>query len=631
MSDAVADRADPATSIGDYGLIGDCRSAALVSTEGSIDWLCWPIFDSPSIFAAILDDDAGGRFRVRPTGRFRTERRYVHDTNVLETVFHTDSGTVILRDLMPVASEEDKRTSPMTEHEILREIECVSGTAQMQVHYDPCPGYGAERARLQQRGSLGIACMCGAGMLLLRSERSLRIDEDGHSASGRFDLHAGERTYLSLSYSELAPAVIPPLGDVARCRLQRSVAWWQAWATRSTYTGPYREAVVRSALALKLMVFAPSGAIVAAPTTSLPEKAGGTRNWDYRYCWLRDASFIVRALLDLGYDEEARAYVHWLLHATRLTWPRLQVLYDVYGRTRLPERELAHLAGHAESRPVRIGNDAQGQLQLDVYGEVIDAVVRFGRHDGGFGPGAATYLNGLGRTVCDQWRQPDEGIWEGRSGRSHHTHSKVLCWIALDRLIGLYETDGVALDVERFRVERDAIRESVEREGYNERIGSYTQVYGDLALDASVLTFPLYGYIDARHPRMISTLARVLEGLGRDGYVYRYAEGMDDGLPAGEGTFGICGFWAVECLALSGDVAGATTAFEHLLGSANDLGLLAEETDPDTGDLLGNFPQAFTHLGVINAALTLARSPCPDAAGLAGQHHAVQSAEEERS
>jgi GH15 family glucan-1,4-alpha-glucosidase len=592
--------------IGDYALIGDCRSAALVSREGSLDWLCWPRFDSPSIFAALLDSDRGGRFAVQPVGPYRSERRYVPETNVLETVFQADTGSVALRDLMPVAGEEEKRAILTPEHEVLREIEGLGGEVRLRIHYAPHPDYARQTVALRRRGALGIWCKAGGGHLILQSDVDLAVSPDRASATADVTIRAGERRYLSLTYGRDAPAVIPELGAAAHDRLMTSVRWWRQWINQCIYDGPYRETVVRSALALKLMTFAPSGAVVAAPTTSLPEKPGGQRNWDYRYCWLRDASFTVRAFLDLGYEEEASAYAGWLLHATRLAWPDLQVLYNVHGEARLPERELPHLAGYDGARPVRIGNDARGQLQLDVYGEVLDAVARFFRPGVRMDRDTVRFLDGLGHTVCDRWREPDEGIWEGRSGRHHHTHSKVLCWVALDRLVTLHEASGARFDVERFRRERDAIRQAVEERGYNPALRSYTQLFDGDTVDASLLTLPLYGYIDAADPRMESTCARIHERLGVGDLLYRYAEGTDDGLPPGEGAFGICGFWAVECQARRGETHDATQAFERLLGHANEVGLFAEETDPETGAALGNFPQAFTHVGLINAALTLA-------------------------
>jgi GH15 family glucan-1,4-alpha-glucosidase len=589
-----------------YALIGDCRSAGLVSREGSLDWLCLPRFDSPSIFAAVLDAENGGRFLVRPIGEFRAERRYLPDTNVLETTFRCPSGAFVLRDLMPVTSEEDKRESLTPEHEILREIEGVDGEVEVEIFYDPRPDYGLTRPVLERQWDHGLRCEVGRAALVLRSELPLEPEGDGSGASGVAQIQAGECKYLSLTYSAEAPAVVPLLGEVARGRIERTVRWWQEWANRCAYEGPYRAAVVRSALALKLMTYAPSGALVAAPTTSLPEWLGGVRNWDYRYCWLRDASFTLRALFALGYREEAEAYIGWLLHATRLTWPELHVLYDVFGEARLPERELPHLEGYAGSRPVRIGNDAHDQLQLDVYGEVINGAARFLDRGGRFDRDTSRMLDGLGRTVCRRWREPDEGIWEGRSGRFHNTHSKVLCWVALDRLIEMHEAGYLEVSVDHFRKERDEIRKEIEAHGYNERIGSYTRTFDGEEMDASLLTLPLYGYIEGTNPRMRSTCARIHEKLARDGLVYRYETGTDDGLPPGEGAFGLCSFWAVECVAHGGNVEGATRTFEQLLAHANDVGLFAEEIDPDTGAALGNFPQAFTHIGLINAALTLA-------------------------
>ena len=610
-TDVSSGRAHKATlypAIGDYALIGDGRSAALVSREGSIDWLCLPRFDSPSVFAALLDMEQGGRFQVRPVGVFRTERRYLPETNILETTFYGQGGSFVLRDLMPVASEEVKRQSLTPEHEILREVEGRSGELEVEILYEPRPDYGRMRPSITRQGALGFRCETGGAVLHLQSELPLQVAPDGHSVRGVARIRAGACAYLSLVHSVEGPAVVPMLGSAARRKVERSAQWWRDWASRCSYDGPYRDAVLRSALALKLMVYAPSGAIVAAPTTSLPEQIGGVRNWDYRYCWLRDASFTLGALFDLGYDNEAAAFGGWILHATRLTWPELQVLYDVFGKVRLPERELPHLEGYAHSKPVRVGNDAHGQLQLDVYGEVIHAAARFASRLGRFDRDTSRMLSGLGHTVCKRWREPDEGIWEGRAGRFHHTHSKVLCWVAFDRLIAMHEAHHLDVSdgsIDLFRANRDEIRAAIETHGYNEKLGSYTRVFDGDDLDASLLTLPLYNYIEGTHPRMRSTCARIHERLGRDSLVYRYERGTDDGLPTGEGAFGICSFWAVECQARGGNVAAATRAFEQLLVYGNDVGLFAEEIDPETGAALGNFPQAFTHVGLINAALTL--------------------------
>jgi GH15 family glucan-1,4-alpha-glucosidase len=494
----------------------------------------------------------------------------------------------------------------MPDHQVLREIEGLEGDVEIEVLYEPRADYGRCPPGFQDRGPLGLWSEANRGALVLRGEVEVRPTSDGRAARGVTSIRAGDRKYLSCSYEEEAPQVVPPLGEVARGRVERSKRWWREWASRCTYDGPYREAVLRSALVLKLMAYAPSGAVVAAPTTSLPEQVGGVRNWDYRYCWLRDASFTVRALFALGYHEEAEAFLQWMLHATRLTWPELQVVYDVFGEANLPETELRHLDGYAGSKPVRVGNNAHGQLQLDVYGEVVDAVSRFARRGARFDRDTVRLLDGLGHTVCKGWREPDEGIWEGRSGRFHHTHSKVLCWVALDRLVQMHTAGQLQVSVDKFRAEAAAIQAEIEARGYNARLASYTRTFDGEEMDASLLVLPLYGYIDGRHPRMRSTCARITEKLGRDGLVFRYEDRTNDGLPPGEGAFGICAFWWVECLARGGDLQVATAAFERLLKFGNDLGLFAEETDARTGAALGNFPQAFTHIGLINAALTLA-------------------------
>lgn len=593
--------------IGDYALIGDCRSAALVARDGSIDWLAWPRFDSPSIFGALLDSERGGTFRIRPASPFQSTRQYLPDTAIIETAFVTDTGVCILRDLMPVVSEEDKRRTLLSEHELLREIEGVEGEVVLEILCDPRPEYGRKRVAFRQRGALGLACASDGAALYLRSDlpEALEVADGGASAHTRVTIRAGQRSYVSLSYSSEAPAVIPALGDAARERLERSQAWWQAWSAHCTYDGPYRELVCRSALTLKLLTYAPSGAIVAAPTTSLPERIGGDLNWDYRFCWLRDASLTLRALWGVGYDDEATAFLHWLLHATRLTWPELRVVYDLHGRTEINELELDHLEGYAGSRPVRVGNDARGQYQLDIYGEVADAALQHAQRGGAFDADAVQLLRGIADTICSQWRNPDAGIWEPRDEPEHHTHSKVLCWVALDRLITLHDHHGLKIASDRLIAERGTLRAEIEARGYNQRLGSYTRAFNDDAADASLLSLPLYGYLDATHQRMRSTLEHIQQqlGAGPEGeLIYRYLP--PDGEPD-EGTFGICAFWAVECLALAGEIDAATSRFEHLLGYANDVRLFAEQIDPASGAALGNFPQGFTHIGLINAALAI--------------------------
>lgn len=596
------------SAIDDYAIIGDCRSAALISRTGSIDWLCWPRFDSPSLFGALLDPVRGGAFAIRPVGPFTSERRYIGDTNVLETTFVSSSGRARLIDFMPVVSEADKRRHLWAAHQILRVIECIDGEINLEMICAPRPDYARRMPRLRDRGSLGIYYEYGGRAFILRSEVPLKLSEDFATVHATFRLRAGERRRVSAVYAEGEPAFIPPLGEAAEQRLRMTLDWWEAWAARCSYGGPYRAAVVRSALCLKLMAYAPSGAVVAAPTTSLPEKVGGVRNWDYRYCWLRDASLTLQALYDLGYRHEAEAFLGWLLHTTRMSLPELQILYDVYGETRLPERELEHLQGFAGSRPVRIGNDARGQLQLDVYGELLDAVYEFIQRGGRLDRATRGMLAGFGETVSRRWQEPDEGIWEIRGERLHHTYSKVMCWVALDRLLKL-DDQGHMLRIprQRFEANRAAIRDAVESRGYSKPGGSYVSVFDGTDVDASLLLLARYGYAEPASKRMRGTCARVNARLGRDGLLYRYLA-ENDGLPSGEGAFGICSFWAVDCRALQGDVDGAAALFERVLGYANDVGLFAEEIDPADGSLLGNFPQAFTHVGLIDAALTLAQA-----------------------
>ena len=556
------------------------------------------------MFAAILDED-GGCWRLSPAGEFRATRRYVDETNVLETRFETKTGTLIVTDLMPVASEEDKDGLLLPEHEILRVAACVRGEVEIEMRFAPRPRYGRGRMRIRPAGLLGIRLEIDAGLLVLRSDLTLEITS-GREIRGSARLRSGDVVHASLTFAADGPAVLPPPGESSREAIDRTVAWWRAWAARLQYAGPRREMVIRSALALKLLVHAPSGAIVAAPTTSLPERIGGDLNWDYRFCWLRDAAFTVRALFALGCAPEAAAFVDWLLHATRLTQPELSVLYDVYGNPPPHERTLEHFAGHQGSRPVRIGNAASGQRQLDVYGEVIDAVVYFVQAGGALDRETERTVCAFGEYVCRHWHEPDEGIWEPRSGQAHNTHSRVLCWTALDRLLQLHAGGHLrAAPAAMFEKNRELIRREVETRGWNPGLGSYVATLDGDRLDATLLLLPWYGFEAAGSERMRATHTRVQAALGAgNGLLYRYR--TDDS--PGEGAFGICSFWGVEYLAMGGGTAAeAHEAFDGLCGYANDVGLFAEEIDPATGAALGNFPQAFTHVGLINAAVSLAR------------------------
>jgi GH15 family glucan-1,4-alpha-glucosidase len=605
-------------AIEDYAAIGDGGSAALVGRDGSIDWLCWPRFDSPSIFGALLDPGAG-RWRIAPVAPCRTERHYIKDTNVLQTRFDTGAGLLTLTDLMPVASEEEKARFLRPEREILRLIECERGEVEIEWSFEPRPGYGLRPAGIRQAGQLGIRAQTDAGLLTLRTDLPVDISADGR-AGGRARLSPGTAAYASLTFAADGPAVLPPLGEWSRAALARTVDWWRTWASRARYDGPCREMVVRSALALRLMVYAPSGAVVAAPTTSLPERIGGPLNWDYRFCWLRDASLTVRALAGLGYMDEAQAFVNWLLHATRLTQPELRVLYDVHGNKPSDERTLDHLAGYRGSRPVRNGNLAVQQRQLDVYGEVIDAVTQLVREGGTLDRETEGVLRALGEYVCRHWDQPDEGIWEPRTGRANHTHSRVLCWVALDRLLQLHAQDHVRwAPAAKLEENREAIRQQVEIRAWNPGLRSYVAELDGDRVDATLLLLAWYGFEAAGSERMQGTYRRIQERLGTgdgDGLLYRYRSDSSqvasggEGQPEspGEGAFGICSFWGAEYLALGGGtVEEARELFERLCSYANDVGLFAEEIDPATGAALGNFPQAFTHVGLINAALSLAR------------------------
>jgi GH15 family glucan-1,4-alpha-glucosidase len=599
-------QANDLQKIQDYGIIGDCRAAALIGRNGSLDWLCWPRFDSSAMFAALLDPAKGGRWQIAPAGEFHVERRYLPGTNILETTFRGPGGTGVLTDLMPVCSEEFKKTMMVADHEILRRVECTDGEIEWIHCYQPRADYGQKDVPIVRRGKLGCRAEINGGMLWMRnSDLPHHVNDNGAGTQPivreRFQLRAGERVYFSLSYSEDAPAVLPLLDRSAEERIGQSRRWWERWSSRVRYDGPYRDAVVRSALTLKLLTYAPSGAIVASPTTSLPEWPGADMNWDYRYCWLRDSSLTVRAMLGLGYREEAEEFLEWMLHATRLTQPELRILYNVFGGSAPKERELP-LRGYRDSRPVRIGNEARGQLQLDVYGEVIDAATQIAFDGVEFDRVTQKVLRQSAEYVIKNWNCPDEGIWEPRSGRQNHTHSRLLCWVALDRLCKLVDRQQVRhANVGRITAARDAIVRDIRENAWNEKLQSYTSTLGGDSMDASLLLLSWYGFEKPDSPRMRSTYRAITSELraGPD-LLYRYRPSQR------EGAFGICCFWEAEYLAMGGgSMQQARVAIDRLTSYANDLGLFSEEIDPTSRELLGNFPQGFTHIGLINAALSL--------------------------
>lgn len=611
--------------IQDYAIIGDCRAAALISREGSIDWLCWPRFDSDAIFSAILDREKGGHWFVKPAGWRQIERNYAGDSNVLKTTFHCENGTAVLTDLMPVATEETEDRLLVPDHEIIRELTCTSGSVQVHVEFRPRPGFGKAEANLCDRKRLGIRLDLGYGVYYLRSTCPMQV-RDG-AAVGSVTLSAGDSVQFSLTYSEESPVVLPPLGEWVSQRIEATWMWWQKWAAAEGYDGDHRASVVRSALALKTLIYAPSGAVVAAATTSLPERVGGSLNWDYRFCWLRDASLTVRAMLGLGYYAEADAFINWLLHATALTRPELRILYTVFGENAPRERTLPYLSGYRDSSPVRIGNAARNQLQLDVYGEVIDAVAQYAAIGGTFDRTTQKVLIGFGNYVVKNWSRPDEGIWEPRSGPQKHTHSRLLCWTALDRLIKLQRRGAITgAPVDEYASQREAICRAIKDQAWNDELHSYVSVLGGHDLDASLLLLSYYGFEDARSDRMQSTYRAIRKQLGAGELVYRYDSDHS------EGAFAMCSFWEVEFLALGGgSLEQADGLYRRLIQYGNDVGLFAEEIDPNSGDALGNFPQAFTHVGLISAALAIkerqrGEKQLPHREKSAEENHAVEVA-----
>jgi GH15 family glucan-1,4-alpha-glucosidase len=588
-------RVDGYAPIEDYAVIGDGRSMALVALDGAIDWLCLPNLDSPSAFATLLDP-AGGSFSVQPAIPFESTRRYLPRTNVVETVFSTALGSVRLIDAMTLPNDH---LDPM--RELVRSVEGLAGRVPMRWRCAPRFDYGRAIPRCEWRHGVPLALWRGDAIGIMSWGAGTPVWRDA-GAEAAFEISAGERALLAMTSSVAEPLVFPGRRDV-EARLAQTIEFWQRWSAAHDYQGPWADLVVRSALVLKLMIFAPSGGSVAAPTTSLPEEIGGQRNWDYRFCWIRDANFMIDALIRLGCYDEAHSLFWWFMQATARTVPELHVLYRLDGAIGPQEREI-DLRGYRGSRPVRVGNGAVEQIQLDIYGALFETAWLYSEGHHPLDQDTGAVLGRIADHVCRIWRQPDSGIWEVRNGPFHFTHSKVMCWVALDRAARLAERSELPkAKAGRWRAEADAIRAFVDRECWSDALHAYTRVAGSADVDASLLMLPLIEYAGPGDTRIRGTIDAVNRMLRHGDVVYRYH--ADDGVPGGEGCFLNCSFWLVSALARCGRLDEATALMERLTARANDVGLFAEEIDPESGAFLGNFPQALVHLALIDAALAI--------------------------
>jgi len=582
--------------IEDYALIGDTQTAALVGIDGSIDWLCLPRFDSAACFAALLGTPDNGRWLIAPKRARRAARRsYRKGSLVLATEWELKGGAVRVTDFMPPRAEMPN---------LIRIVEGLRGTVDMRAELTLRFDYGRLVPWVRRVGG-DLCAVSGPDAVCLRT--NVPVHGEGLHTAAEFTVKEGETVSFVLTWhpSHLSPNEPPHAGGA----LERTLDWWRDWCSRLRYDGAWKEDVATSLMVLKAMTYGPTGGIVAAPTTSLPEEIGGVRNWDYRYCWVRDAAFSLWALNIGGYTEEAHAFVNWLLRAAGGDPANLQTLYGPAGESRLPEFELDWLPGYENSKPVRVGNAAATQFQLDVYGEVLDTLHLARLFGIGSDQEAWALARHLVDFVVDHWQEPDEGIWEVRGPRQHFTHSRVMAWVALDRAVRAIEKFGLDGPLEKWRAVRQQIHDEVIEKGFDKKRNTFTQYYGSKELDASLLMIPLVHFLPATDPRMRGTIEAIKKELMVDGFVMRYpTEKTNDGLPAGEGSFLACTFWLIDNLALIGKLEEATELFERMLSLRNDVGLLAEEFDPQLGRMVGNFPQAFTHVGLVNSAYNLDRA-----------------------
>ena len=598
-------RTDGYLPIAEYGLIGDCRTAALVGADGSIDWLCLARFDDASVFARLLDARRGGSWQIEPEGEYRVHQRYRDRTNLLDTVFSTGSGLVVVTDFMPVhASDLRLHARPHDEPRVIRLVECLAGEMTMRHVFDPQPDYARSNTTFTTQERHVHA---DAGKLHL----CLTATTDMSAPGGMFHLGSGDQVAFALRASHAGHcAAMTWSVERARRYLRDTQQFWWRWVAGVGYDGPYQQQVLRSALALKLMTYSPTGAIIAAPTTSLPECIGGPRNWDYRFTWLRDASFTLFAFFQLGLTDEAKAFFHWLTHRHLGERSRgLPNLIDVAGRVHATELELKHLEGYRGSRPVRVGNAAVHQLQLDVYGEVLDSAYVFARFGGEISRSLWAVLSSIVELAVAGWQKPDSSIWEVRSAPLHYTYSKLMCWVAVDRGLRIAKRFSLEHDEARWKAARRAMHRRITAEAFSNERRAFTQYLGGEPLDAAVLRISQIRFLGDRDPRIRSTVHAIEQHLGEGALLRRYdvAE-SDDGIEADEGAFFMCSFWLVDALAHGGELEAAQRVFERLLTFSSPCGLFSEEVDVRSGALLGNYPQAFTHLALVGAAVNIERA-----------------------
>jgi GH15 family glucan-1,4-alpha-glucosidase len=612
LTTAAQRRASGFQPIGAYGLLADCHSAALVDRDGSIDWLCMPHYDSPAVFARILDPDAG-HWSITPVGPSASERRYLPGTLVIETTFTTPTGAVRLIDAM--AFPEGQRGHDLgrdAPHEVLRLVEGVSGTVEMELELAPRPEYGLVQPLFRQQDG-GGRTFGGPNQIAVTAGVPVEVADSTMRAS--FTVGARDRVGFALRWADVLSARPEPTApDRVASRLADTIDGWRSWeAEHDVYDGPHRDLVRLSARVLKGLTFRPTGAIVAAATTSLPEGVGGERNWDYRFSWIRDSSLTLEALYIGACSDEAEEFVSYMTSSAggRASEGSLQIMYGIRGEHDLSERLLPHLRGWRDSRPVRVGNGAWNQTQLDVYGELLNAFDVYQGRLGELHMEIQAFVADLADTAARRWHEPDSGIWEMRGEPRHHLSSKVLCWVALDRAVKLAPRLGMHARADEWAAVRDRIGDAILEQGWSDARGAYTQSFGSDELDAAALLMPIYGFLPATDPRMRATIEAIARDLTQDGMVLRYRNetGLNaDGLSGEEGTFAVCTFWLVCSLALAGEVGRAEALFERLLAAANDLGLLGEEIDTATGEQLGNFPQAYSHIGFIIAARNIDRA-----------------------